>query len=123
MVLALGVCVAAVGCEDPNKKDDMQDPAASTDTSAGMQPDMYGSDPASAMADAGSYGSPPLDSSAGMMPAGSNSVHVVAKGDTLYGLARKYYNDQRRWKDIYEANRGTLANPDTLKVGQELVIP
>ena len=36
----------------------------------------------------------------------SPRYHTVAKHDTLYGLARLYYNDASRWKDIYEANRG-----------------
>ena len=49
--------------------------------------------------------------------------HVVAKRDTLYGLARVYYGDQRRWKDIYEANRAEISNPNLIKVGQNLLIP
>jgi 5'-nucleotidase len=54
-------------------------------------------------------------------PAGGR--HVVAKGETLYSLARLYYNDQRRWRDIYEANRGAIRDPNRLRVGQELMIP
>ena len=50
-------------------------------------------------------------------------THTVAKGDTLYSLARQYYNDQGRWKDIYQANLGMLSSPDLVKIGQELVIP
>ena len=49
--------------------------------------------------------------------------HVVAKKDTLYSLARKYYGDQSRWKDIYKANRDKIANPNLIYVGQRLVIP
>lgn len=49
--------------------------------------------------------------------------HVVAKGDTLYSLARSYYNDQSKWRAIYEANRSAIPDPNKLKVGQELVIP
>jgi len=49
--------------------------------------------------------------------------HVVAKRDTLYGLARTYYGDQRRWKDIYEANRGEISDPNHIRVGQRLLIP
>ena len=32
-------------------------------------------------------------------------------------------DDQGRWKDIYEANRGVISNPDRIFIGQELVIP
>jgi len=49
--------------------------------------------------------------------------HTVQKKDTLYALARQYYNDQSRWKDIYEANRAELADPNRIRVGQRLVIP
>lgn len=55
---------------------------------------------------------------------GPGSTHTVVKGDTLFGLARSYYNDPRRWRDIYDANRTTLGNnPNVLRVGQSIVIP
>jgi len=50
-------------------------------------------------------------------------AHTVAKGDTLYSLARKYYGDQRRWRDIYEANRSLVSDPNKIYVGQRLIIP
>ncbi len=50
-------------------------------------------------------------------------THVVRKGDSLYGLAREYYGDQSRWRDIYEANRGRLSNPDKLSIGMKLIVP
>ena len=49
--------------------------------------------------------------------------HTVAKGDTLYKLARMYYGDQARWKDVYAANRTEVSNPNMIRVGQRLVIP
>ena len=49
--------------------------------------------------------------------------HTVAKGDTLFSLARKYYSDQSKWKDIYESNRTNLADPNKIRVGQRLLIP
>lgn len=53
----------------------------------------------------------------------TGTVHVVAKGDTLFGLARRYYRDQARWKDILNANRNELGDPNLLRVGQRLIIP
>ena len=50
-------------------------------------------------------------------------MHSVQRRDTLYSLARLYYNDHRQWKKIYEANRDRIANPNMLKVGMNLVIP
>ncbi len=49
--------------------------------------------------------------------------HTVAKKETLYSLARVYYNDHRRWKEIYEANKDAIGDPNKIYVGQRLVIP
>ena len=49
--------------------------------------------------------------------------HVVANKETLYALARMYYHDARRWKDIFEANRATIDDPDRILIGQRLLIP
>ena len=52
------------------------------------------------------------------------TTHTVVKGDSLYSLARAYYNgDMSKWKVIYEANRDRISNPDVLKIGQQIVIP
>ena len=57
------------------------------------------------------------------MPTGAGRIHVVQRGDTLFKLARQYYNDQSQWKRIYEANRSQIPNQNVLKVGQKLMIP
>ncbi len=50
--------------------------------------------------------------------------HVVVSGDTLSGIAKKYYNDAGKYMVIYEANKRVIGdNPDMIKVGMELVIP
>ncbi|GAB5562742.1 MAG: hypothetical protein SynsKO_43890 [Synoicihabitans sp.] len=53
----------------------------------------------------------------------STRVHTVVKGDTLYGLARRYYQDSTRAKDIYAANRSKMRTQNDLQVGMQLVIP
>jgi len=56
-------------------------------------------------------------------PAGGRT-HVVQKGDTLFKLARQYYNnDQSQWRRIWQANQAQVPDPNVLKVGQQLVIP
>ncbi len=50
-------------------------------------------------------------------------TYIVRKGDTLYALARRFYNDERRWRDIWQANRDKLPDPNRLAVGMTLVIP
>ncbi len=50
--------------------------------------------------------------------------HVVVSGDTLSGLAGKYYDDAGKYMVIYEANKTVIGdNPDLIQPGMELVIP
>lgn len=51
--------------------------------------------------------------------------HTVVKGETLWDIAgyEQIYGDSTQWKRIYEANRDILSSPDSLKPGQELIIP
>lgn len=53
--------------------------------------------------------------------AGATTVHVVAAGDTLSGLAAAYLGDPALWRDIARANR--IIDPLGITVGQTLVIP
>ena len=49
--------------------------------------------------------------------------HTVSKGDTLWAIAEKNYNDGTKYKLIFEANRPMLAHPDEIYPGQVLRIP
>jgi hypothetical protein len=49
--------------------------------------------------------------------------YTVEAGDTLSGLARKYYGDALRWDKIYRANQQTMKNPNYIYIGQKIVIP
>ena len=50
--------------------------------------------------------------------------HVVVAGDTLTGLAKKYYGDAKMYMVLYEANKGIIGDdPNMIKVGMELVVP
>jgi len=57
------------------------------------------------------------------IPRLANAVHTVQGGDTLGKIAKHYYGNAARYTDIFEANKGTLANPDAIEVGQQLQIP
>jgi tetratricopeptide (TPR) repeat protein len=59
-------------------------------------------------------------------PAAATGVrhHTVAKGDTLFSLAQKYYGSRSKWRDIYAANRDILPSEKSpLKIGADLKIP
>ena len=49
--------------------------------------------------------------------------HTVVSGDTLYHLAREYYDDSTMWHKIYEANEDTIEDESSLIKGQILIIP
>ncbi len=53
----------------------------------------------------------------------ASRLHTVQKKETLFSIARLYYGDQSKWKQIYQANRGKILNPNVIYVGQQLVIP
>lgn len=48
-------------------------------------------------------------------------THKVGPGDTLYGLARRYFQDANKWKAILQANPNIQSH--RLMVGQVLTIP
>ncbi len=50
-------------------------------------------------------------------------TYVVQPGDTLGRISIKFYGTSSRYMDIYNANRDQLASPNSVIVGQELVIP
>jgi hypothetical protein len=49
--------------------------------------------------------------------------YVVEEGDTLASISRKFYKTSSRWKEILEANKKKIDDPDNLKAGQRLSIP
>jgi len=77
--------------------------------------------PAETAADYNASGSGTSTPDEVLTPAGQ--TYIVQKGDTLFSLARKFYSDQARWKDIWEANRTRLPDPNKLSVGTKLIIP
>ena len=49
--------------------------------------------------------------------------YVVPKGDNLSKIAKNLLGDANAWKQIFEANRDVLDNPDKIFPGQTLKIP
>ncbi len=56
-------------------------------------------------------------------PVEEERVYEVVSGDTLGGIAKKYYGNAGAYMKIFEANRDILDNPNLIKVGQKLQIP
>lgn len=67
---------------------------------------------ASSASAAASSGSPPL-----------GHGYTVQPGDSLSKIAKKIYGESGRWKEIWEANRAKIPNPDLIHPGLELQLP
>ncbi len=50
-------------------------------------------------------------------------THKIKANDSLFKLAKKYYNDGSKWEKIYQANRNEMSDPNSLTIGQKLLIP
>lgn len=53
----------------------------------------------------------------------SGQTYTVVSGDTLSGIAKRFYHDANQWPRIFDANRNILSNPDRISPGQNLRIP
>lgn len=60
---------------------------------------------------------------AGAASAPSARTYTVKSGDTLSKISQEFYGDANRYKQIFEANRDQLSDPDKIKPGQTLKIP
>ncbi len=49
--------------------------------------------------------------------------HTVSSGESLSKIAKHYYGDAMKYKQIFAANTNILKNPDVIHPDQVLVIP
>ena len=58
-------------------------------------------------------------------PAATEKVeyYVIKSGDTLSGIAAKYYGKGSLYPRIFEANREVIKDPDLIYPGQKIRIP
>jgi nucleoid-associated protein YgaU len=49
--------------------------------------------------------------------------HTVKSGDSLSKIAKHYYGDPMKYKEIFEANKNVLKDPNLIFPDQELIIP
>lgn len=53
----------------------------------------------------------------------SAASHKIQKGDTLWAIAAKYLGSGARYKEIVEANKGKVTDPNNVPIGTVLTIP
>ena len=49
--------------------------------------------------------------------------YTVVKGDSLWKIAQEHLGSGYKWREIYEANKSAIKNPNLIYVGQTLTIP
>ncbi|MEL1263505.1 LysM peptidoglycan-binding domain-containing protein [Pseudoxanthomonas putridarboris] len=49
--------------------------------------------------------------------------YTIEKGDTLSKIAKQHYGSASAWKQIFEANRDVLDDPDRIFPGQVIKLP
>src|SRR6185503_11394110 len=54
---------------------------------------------------------------------GAATTYTVKAGDTLSKIAKEFLGDANAYREIFEANRDQLSDPDKIKPGQVLKIP
>ena len=58
-------------------------------------------------------------------PAATEKVeyYEIVSGDTLSGVAKKFYGNASKYMRIFEANKEVIKDPDKIYVGQKIRIP
>lgn len=50
-------------------------------------------------------------------------VHIVVAGETLGSIAQMELGNSQRWKEIWDANKSRIPNPNLIHVNNKLIIP
>ncbi|MDR4504756.1 MAG: LysM peptidoglycan-binding domain-containing protein [Candidatus Scalindua sp.] len=50
-------------------------------------------------------------------------IHKISSNENLSKISTRYYGDAAKWGKIYDANKNIITDPNSLKVGQEILIP
>jgi len=108
----LAVAALGMGCTNNNKKAGEQS-AALTPAVTEIAPA-----PAAATNQPVTYDAPAAQTAAAT---GAGAKYQVKKGDTLWKIATAHYGNGNQWQKIVSANPGL--SPETLKAGQNIVIP
>ena len=53
----------------------------------------------------------------------SQREYTIKSGDTLSKIAKQHYGNANDWQKIFQANKGTIQDPDKIFPGQKIIIP
>lgn len=50
-------------------------------------------------------------------------TYTIEKGDTLSAISKRFYGKAKFWRQIFEANRDAIEDPDRIFPGQTIKLP
>lgn len=53
----------------------------------------------------------------------ASETYTIKSGDSLSKIAKTHYGDASKWKDIFEANKSIIKNPNLIYPGWALILP
>ncbi|MFN5628436.1 MAG: transporter substrate-binding domain-containing protein [Bacteroidota bacterium] len=65
----------------------------------------------------------PVSNSQASAQFSSANTYTIKRGETLSIIARDHLGDVFKWKEIYQLNKNTLASPDIIYPGQNIIKP
>ncbi|NNE33925.1 MAG: peptidoglycan-binding protein LysM [Rhodothermales bacterium] len=63
------------------------------------------------------------DNLAVVIPAPPPRFYTIEKGDSLSKIAKEYYGDPMKYKELFEANKEVIKDPDLIYPGQQIRVP
>ena len=54
---------------------------------------------------------------------GSTQYYTIESGDSLSKIAQRFYGDPQKYKELFDANREVIQDPDKIYPGQKIRIP
>jgi len=64
-----------------------------------------------------------FDTTVDQVQAAATTTHVVRAGETLWGIAARYFGDGHQWPTLARRNRLAITGPAPLQVGTKLTVP
>jgi ABC-type amino acid transport substrate-binding protein len=65
----------------------------------------------------------PVSNSQSSTQSSSADAYTIKSGETLSIIAKEHLGDVNKWKEIYQLNKNTLASPDIIYPGQNILKP
>lgn len=81
-------------------------------------------DPGGATEEQLAVGVTPWDKAKARTAPAQGQPYLVGKGgESLYSISRKMLGSESRWKELYEANRGVIGDPNKVPAGTKIHLP